>query len=403
MWLVCWTVLAQAWEPTGRAFLPEGQPLQVGVEGACPVPECLGPVAAQLQALEEPECADLRFEGPERGLEAPELLLVLQDPEGLVPAGEAVLVQWTPGGGFTPAGASIQASARVYFSDRVVWTDDAALATGEACSDAYSFDAAARWGLGAALGFELAPLAPCQPAEALGLPDAEAMLAAYGPGPAKLTCGSASGSDIGGLPFQVDCALEADPRLQPESAAWSFGDGGTAVGAEVSHTYTEPGNFTVRTSFSGACVSEATAEVREVGLLTACGAPRVAIDLFHHGGLDYSVVNRTDVSVYGCLSEITWWVYEGQGRRGKPVVGPLRAWEPRFTVPAEGAYTVVGEASGLGGTGGAQRTFEAVRSPGDALQPFSWGAACNHASSTGLGAGSVIVLAGWLRRRRRAR
>ena len=104
------------------------------------------------------------------------------------------------------------------------------------------------------------------------------------------------------------------------------------------------------------------------------------------------MLNESDVSVYGCISDIQWEVYRGPKATGAMVGDPVKAWEPIIEFPDEGEYTVVMNLGGIGGTGAATATFEARDYRGEA-------SGCD--STGGIGGGLGLFFAGVLAFRRR--
>ena len=172
-----------------------------------------------------------------------------------------------------------------------------------------------------------------------------------------------SGASVGVVPFDLNCVIVSDHLSEVVAAAWTFGDGGTADGIAASHTYTEPGNYTVQVEVQGegeACGPDGwSGEARRVGYVRACGVPEAAFEIRHVDRLQYQLFNESDVSVYGCISNIRWTLYEGEGTDGPVVVDDIAAWEPIVDLPHAGTYTAVMNLGGIGGTGAAVATFRA--------------------------------------------
>jgi PKD repeat protein len=78
------------------------------------------------------------------------------------------------------------------------------------------------------------------------------------PGNVRPTVQAAAAPRSGAAPLRVRFTSAAtDPDGDQVSTVWDFGDGGRAGGADISHTYTQPGTYT------------ATVTVRDPGGLTA--------------------------------------------------------------------------------------------------------------------------------------
>ncbi len=64
-------------------------------------------------------------------------------------------------------------------------------------------------------------------------------------GPCALTCSASAGPLQGIVPHEVGFHASSQPVdcTEPVSYAWDFGDGDTAAGGDVTHTYTDPGEY----------------------------------------------------------------------------------------------------------------------------------------------------------------
>ncbi|MEV5965478.1 ThuA domain-containing protein [Kribbella sp. NPDC051952] len=162
----------------------------------------------------------------------------------------------------------------------------------------------------------------------------------------------------GKAPLQVDfTAAATDPEGDlPLTYAWSFGDGGTATGATVSHTYTTAGSFTATatvTDARGAAGTAKTVITVDSPSLPTCLSGRS--DGFDGAALDsgrWSEVVRgnQELSVAdGKLSiPLTATDIYGTGNTGTPniVLQPLPAgaWQAttKVTLPARLAYQQAG-------------------------------------------------------------
>lgn len=230
--------------------------------------------------------------------------------------------------------------------------------------------------------------------------DLEGLTALYGPYAAFVCSHEVSESlAVGVVPFELKCVITTENVAEITSASWRFGDGGTSSDIAASHTYTEPGNYTVQVTVQGqrdGCGEDGWEyNYRRVGYVRACGVPDAQFVVEHQDGLTYQMANETDVSVYGCIQDIEWQVYEGSGTNGKLVESlTAKAWEPLITFPDEGTYTVVLNVGGPAGTGGASVTFDARRMRGE-------GYGCQHGGSPAFGFGALfgLLLVGGRRRR----
>jgi hypothetical protein len=258
---------------------------------------------------------------------------------------------------------------------------------GAPCTDPTLLDATMFWTEGA-----------CQTgATEINQDDIEGFTTLYGPY-ASFACShqDTNGISVGVVPFELKCVIVSEYLSEIVEAEWNFGDGGTATSISAAHTYTEPGNYTIQLSVDGqreACGEEGWSNnFRRVGYVRACGVPQAAFAAGHLDGLQYQMLNDSDVSVYGCISNIQWTVYEGEGTGGKVIVDQLQAWEPIIDFPEAGRYTVVMNLGGIGGTGAAMVVVDAKNRRGE-------GRGCD-VGSTGAAGGLALAL-GLLAIRRR--
>jgi hypothetical protein len=194
----------------------------------------------------------------------------------------------------------------------------------------------------------------------------------------------------------------------PDIVEMSFGDGDSvtvdydpedASTSQICHEYTEKGQYTITLQIdypAGACVTSSGEEVdydppavRSPAEILVCEDPEPApgfdglFTFFHYDGLEYQLVNQVDTSVYGCVEEILWQVYEGKEASGDPIQ-ELYAWAPRLRFPSEGTYTVLMSSSGpSGNVVQASLQIEAVDKRGEATK------AC---SAVGAGASGLAAL-----------
>ena len=201
---------------------------------------------------------------------------------------------------------------------------------------------------------------------------------------------------FGVVPFDLKCSVRSDSFDELTGASWEFGDGGGFDGLEdVHHTYTEPGNYTVRVCFDGNRDSCGDWEFcfRRTGYVRACGIPEAEFAVEPLEGLTYTFLNETNISVYGCIFDIQWDVFAGSSASGEPIAS-VSAWEPEFTFDEPGEYTVVLNVGGPAGTGAATLSFDVRRTA----------AACSATGALGATSSVLIALTGLvgIRRRRRA-
>ena len=89
------------------------------------------------------------------------------------------------------------------------------------------------------------------------------------------------------------------------------------------------------------------------------------------------LINQADTTVYGCIDEIQWDVYQGDS-----LIRSVNAWSPKIDFTEEGAgdYRVV---LTLGGPGGETSTEMKI-----SVEEFDANTGC---SSTGNGMGSLVL------------
>ena len=232
--------------------------------------------------------------------------------------------------------------------------------------------------------------------------DIEGITVMYGPS-ARFACShQVDDQVVGVVPFDLKCVVVSDFISEITESEWIFGDGSDPVqGLSAEHRYTEPGNYTVQVDIQGEnelCGEDGwTNQFRQVGYVRACDVPMAAFEVEKDEGLSYRMLNDSDVSVFGCISDIQWDVFEGEGTGGTRIGDPIRSWEPVIDFPEPGTYTVVMSLGGIAGTSGASVTFD-VRRGGD-----NNGAAvgCNTVAPAGSIVGLLLAMGLVARRRRR--
>ncbi|MEO0602153.1 MAG: PKD domain-containing protein [Myxococcota bacterium] len=232
--------------------------------------------------------------------------------------------------------------------------------------------------------------------------DIEGITALYGPS-ASFSCSRqvTDGLSVGVVPFEINCAITSRFLNEVTDASWLWGDGATSEGLTTTHEYTEPGNYTVEVEVNGereACGPDGWSNTfRRVGYVRACDVPEAGFEVQQIDGLRYQFLNDSDVSVFGCISDIQWDIYRGDSPNGEPVGDPISAWEPEVTFPEPGQYHVVMSLGGIAGTGGASATFD-VRRTGGTQTGFGCNTGLAPAGALTLGLGLIGLVA---RRRRR--
>ena len=154
----------------------------------------------------------------------------------------------------------------------------------------------------------------------------------------------------GGLPLEVCFELISNAAIR--DVLWNFGDGEQSTEESPCHTYQTKGQFSVSVTMGGtaeAC-DEWEYSYYVAGAIRACGPPEPAEGfdgLFSYEpveGLVYQLVNQTDTTVYGCVDQIQWDIFDGT-----TLIQSVSAWSPKIEFPSEGTYRVVLNEGGPGG------------------------------------------------------
>lgn len=217
----------------------------------------------------------------------------------------------------------------------------------------------------------------------------------------------------GAAPLDVTFQVTSDAEVL--RGDWEFGDG--TVGESlpptadtITHTYEKSGAYSVAATMElsdPVCGISPYRQV-EVGYILACTAPvpEEGADGFFQleasSGLDWRVINRTDMGTYGCVDTIQWEVYEGSkvdpaklvDFTGDGVGDPIGAFAPIIRFPAAGTYTVLMNVGGPGGLSAGSLTVEVVE-----LGDGSGGVGCG--TSTPVTAAAAAFAGLFARRRRR--
>ncbi|MBX2797211.1 MAG: matrixin family metalloprotease [Myxococcales bacterium] len=277
-------------------------------------------------------------------------------------------------------------SADIVFSDDVEFATQADIENGQ-CDGAFSFESTMTHEIGHFMGMghscddEAEGHPPCtdptlanatmfwaippcdQEAVTINDDDIAGITALYGPS-ASFSCSHQVDEDlvVGVVPFTLNCVVVSNFLDEIASVEWSFGDGGTSTELAAEHEYTEAGTYTIRMSVEGereACGPDGWLnDVERVGYVRACDVPAAVFELEQVDALSYQTRNDSDVSVYGCISDIQWDVFAGDDTSGERIGDPIKAWEPILEFPEAGTYTVVMSLGGIAGTGGAKVTLE---------------------------------------------
>lgn len=197
-----------------------------------------------------------------------------------------------------------------------------------------------------------------------------------------------SASSIGIVPFDIRCQVVYGNRDELTTVEWQWGDGTTSEGLDVVHTYERAGNFTVVMTARGDRDGEEWSHsVPRNGLVTACDVPVAGFEVEPIEGLTWQIANKTDVSTYGCITDLVWEVYDESGE----LVEEYGGWEPEITFAEPGDYRIVQNVGGFAGADAAEVSVKVRRRAG----------ACDSTGGTGpLAAFGLLLGAAFLRRRR---
>lgn len=284
-----------------------------------------------------------------------------------------------------------QLDCDIIFNDQVSWGTPEEIESG-ACSGAYSIEGVATheighlWGLDHSCedpdkgGDECTDLEklyatmywsapPCSSTQAVPKEwDIGAITSLYGP---FFTIGVSEDSiRAGGAPLDVCFQLESTDAVTGvniESVEWRLGDGTTSTEREPCVTYQTKGQYTVSAKISGstdACDNfEYTAYKNAYVLVCEEPKPSEGFDgLFTYEpteGLLVQMINQADTSVYGCVDQVQWDVFDGD-----ELIQSISAWSPRIQFPAAGTYRVVLNLKGPGGENAAEIDVDVVEATG---------------------------------------
>lgn len=194
---------------------------------------------------------------------------------------------------------------------------------------------------------------------------------------------------IGVVPFDLRCQVDYHATEELTNVSWQWGDGQTSEGLNVVHEYTSSGNYSVRMCASGEREGGEPWEhcVTKNGYVRSCDVPDVAFSAEQIDGLEWQLVNQTDVSTFGCISELEWEVYD----ESDTLIDSFGGWSPEILFEEPGDYRVVLNVGGIGGTAGAELDLDVRRGVGG----------CNSVGGSAGGLGALALLLGLVAVRRR--
>ena len=415
-----------AWEHTTWVWVPEDQPVEFTisdyVEDSIPEGTTEATILAGYENWKIAECAD--FESDHLGLTDEnttnmynfENHVSFDDPGNKIAGGTLAVTYTIPGSevAFVQDGKAYfrALDSDIVFNDNVDFILDADIEAG-LCSGETSMESVGTHEIGHLMGLghsceEGDPCTdqdlleatmfwtagPCDMAQSVPNADeVQGLQALYGPY-STFRCSHEINPDaddplaFGVVPFDLRCVVDSKNLDEVTGATWYFGDGGTSTELDPVHTYDEPGNYTVQVCFDGESPTCGDWEFcyRKVGYVRACGVPDVVFTTEHLDGLTYKLRNETDISVYGCIFEVQWDVYNESG----DLMESIKAWEPDFTFEEAGNYRIVLNVGGPAGTGAAELTLAAKNQRG-----AGYGSCSNLGPMSPMG-GLVLLLAGAL-------
>ncbi|MFT7519648.1 MAG: V8-like Glu-specific endopeptidase/PKD repeat protein [Kiritimatiellia bacterium] len=204
---------------------------------------------------------------------------------------------------------------------------------------------------------------------------------------------------VGVVDFDLKCNVTYHEMENITGATWNWGDGESSEGIDVEHLYTKVGNHTMRVCIDGEVIDDETEEstpwqhcITRPGYVLACGIPDVEFSLEQLDGLNWQFLNQTDLSTFGCIQNIQWEVFH---KGDAEPFDTFQSWEPEYTFPEKGEYTIVLNVGGMGGTAAATIDVEVKRTGGTDTR------ACDTTGGTFAFGGFLLLLGLPLIRRRR--
>lgn len=260
----------------------------------------------------------------------------------------------------------------IVFNDDVAWGETADIEAG-ICANEYAIEAVATHEIGHLFGLDHSceededcpdpgkrnatmywSTGPCDAYQATPKDwDIEALTSLYGPFVTFQTTENDDGDGVsGGVPLEVCFELDQGDAVV-DSVSWRLGDGTTSTEVGPCHTYTTKGQYTVSADVIGHTDVCDTFEYTHYknAFVVACEPPSPAegfdgMFTYEPGdGLQVQLVNQADTTVYGCIDQIQWDIFQGD-----TLVQSINAWSPIVEFPSEGTYRVVLNLGGPGGT-----------------------------------------------------
>lgn len=193
---------------------------------------------------------------------------------------------------------------------------------------------------------------------------------------------------------ELRCVIDYYAPEEITKVTWEWGDGAIDEITDdpfmtAKHVYDTSGSHTIRVCVNGEREAGPWEHcLKRYGYARSCDVPTAAFEV-ETDGLTAQMLNRSDVSDYGCISDIEWQVFKGNATSGKPMKD-ISAWQPQVTFDEPGTYTAVLNVGGIGGTGAAKLTFD--------VKNTAFG--CDSTGLGGVGAVATLFALAGLRRRR---
>ncbi len=200
-------------------------------------------------------------------------------------------------------------------------------------------------------------------------------------------------SAFGAAPLDVEFDLEAEDTVDITSVFWRYGDGQefTATAPDdlaPPYTYESQGQFTPSAKVSGsteAC-GEFTSSWSNLASVLVCTAPEPQFSAEPLAGLQWQMVNLTDVTTYGCIDAVTWVIVQNGTE-----IDRVGAWSPKIEFAEAGDYTILLEVEGPAGGGAAELAVTVTETTGG----------CSTVPVGGFGMAGLLLGLGAVVRRRR--
>ncbi|MFK7928206.1 MAG: MYXO-CTERM sorting domain-containing protein, partial [Myxococcota bacterium] len=200
----------------------------------------------------------------------------------------------------------------------------------------------------------------------------------------------------GVAPMNVECELVTDGESLITSARWSWGDAEITEEIVGKHTYTRTDNYSLRVDaqIEDPRCGSSVFEVDRLNYFRVCADPEPSFRVERDVGLRFVLVNDSDVSTYGCHSNIRWEIFDEEGA----AVESLTVWEPQVELPEDGRYRIVLTLSGPAGSTSEEMWFDTTDLP---VRSFDVGCGCTQTPAPASWAMMGLFAVVTIRRRRR--